>query len=179
MKELVAVLLAFLIILTGCNTVKVTKIDDENKTDGVKFSSEYKNVSKDNNYKYAVYENIKDMLKSGTGIIFLSHPDCKLCKIVAPILNDAVKEKEVKEINYYNFKDIKDNNTEEYQELLNIINDNVHGEEEVKEINAPTIIFVKDGIIKQSFSYNEELSDEKVKELFIGYIDEIYDNKSE
>ena len=165
MKKLVAVLLTFLIILTGCNTVKVTKVEDENNTDALKFNSEYKKVSKDNIYKYVIYDNLKETLTSGTGIIFLSYPRCSNCQLLAQSLNDIAKEKQVKEISYYNFKEIMDNNTEEYQELLDILKDNVED-----EIVAPTVIFVKDGVIIHTYtSFNEE-DEEAIKK----YIDEIY-----
>ena len=174
MKKLVAVLLTFLFILTGCNTVKVTKVEDDNKTDGFKFSSEYKTVAKNNNYKYAVYENVIDLLKNGTGIIFFSYPDCKVCEEVAPILNESATLKEVKEINYYNIKDIKSNNTKEYKELLQLLDNNLKEENGVKDLSVPSVIFVKDGNIKYLYEYDKTTSNDDIDDIFNKYIDEIY-----
>lgn len=147
MKKLVAVLLTFLLVLTGCSKVKVTKIKDDIKTDAIKFSSEYK-ITKNNVYEYATYGNIIDTLNDGTGIIYLGFPKCDLCKAVVPILNDVAKEKDIKSILYYNFKEIRSNNTNEYQELVVKLSDYVKSDEEgTKRITAPTIIFVNKGDI--------------------------------
>ena len=46
MKKLVALLLTFLILLTGCSTVEITKVEDDIKTDSIRFYREYKKVGK-------------------------------------------------------------------------------------------------------------------------------------
>ena len=49
---------------------------------------------------------------------------------------------------YYNFKDIRDNNTLEYQELVKILSDYIKTDDEGnKRVQAPTIIFVNQGTI--------------------------------
>lgn len=148
MKKLVALVLTFLLILTGCNTVEVTKVKDDIKTDSVRFHSDYDTMSKENLYEYATYDNVMDTLNKGTGIIYLGFPTCTLCKEVVPILNDVAKEKNVKSILYYNFKDIRDNNTEEYQALAKLLSDYIKLDDEGnKRISAPTIVFVNKGNI--------------------------------
>ena len=170
MKKLVAMVLTFLLILTGCSTVKVTKIKDDIKTDNLKFKSEYTKVEEDNLYEYTTYDNIIDTINSGTGIIYFGYPDCNLCKSIVPILNDAAIEKDIKTIMYYNFKEIKDNNTNEYQKLLKILSENI--DDEVTDIKAPTILFVKDGKISDIYSSDlniDELTDENISELHIKF----------
>ncbi len=148
MKKLVALVLTFLLILTGCNAVEVTKVEDDINTDAIKFKSEYKNVEKDNLYEYATYDNIIETIENGKGIIYLGFPTCALCQEITPLLNDVVKEKNVNKIMYYNFKDIRDNNTVEYQKLAKLLSDYIGEDEEGnKRITAPTIIFANDGKI--------------------------------
>lgn len=148
MKKLVVVILTFLLVLTGCSSVKVTKVEDDIKTDGIKFSEEYEKVSKNNIYEYATYGNVIDMLEEETGIIYLGFPSCSLCQEITPILNDVAKEKKLDSILYYNFKEIRANNTEEYQNLVSILSDYIKTDEEgLKRITAPTIIFVNNGNI--------------------------------
>ena len=148
MKKLVALLLTFLLVLTGCNTVEVTKVKDDNDTDAIKFHDEYSNVEKDNIYEYSTYDNVIDSIKKGTGIIYLGFPTCALCNEITPILNDVAKEKDIKEILYYNFKDIRDNNTLEYQELAKLLSDYIKTDDEGnKRVQAPTVIFVNKGTI--------------------------------
>ena len=148
MKKLVALVLTFLLILTGCSTVSVTKVKDDTKTDAIRFSSEYSTVKKDNVYKYSTYSNVMDTLKNKTGIIYLGFPSCTLCKEITPILNEVAKEKNIKEVLYYNFKDMRDNNTSEYQELADKLSDYIKTDDEGnKRIQAPTVIFVNKGNI--------------------------------
>ena len=145
MKKLVALVLTFLLILTGCSTVSVTKVKDDTKTDAIRFSSEYSTVKKDNVYKYSTYSNVMDTLKNKTGIIYLGFPSCALCKEITPILNEVAKEKDIKEVLYYNFKDMRDNNTTEYQELADKLSDYIKTDDDDdgnKRIQAPTVIFV-------------------------------------
>ena len=184
MKKLVAVILTFLLVLTGCSKVKVTKVKDDIKTDGIRFSEEYKTISNNNLFEYSTYNNIIEVLNNGTGIIYLGFPECTLCKEIVPIINDACKEKKVKTIMYYNFKEIRNSNTEEYQKLANILSDYIKVDEEgIKRITAPTIIFVNKGNISSvyigTYDSNEEeiIVEEKKEELknnFKSLIDKMY-----
>lgn len=185
MKKLVALLLTFLLIVTGCNTVEVTKVEDDNKTDAVRFHNDYNKVSKNNVYEYSTYDNVIDTIENGTGVIYLGFPSCVLCKEITPILNDAAKDKKLDKILYYNFKDIRDNNTDEYQKLEGILFDYIEAEDEekkVEKITAPTIIFVKEGNIKGIYigvinGKSEEIitEEEKVslKESFLSLIEKL------
>lgn len=170
MKKLVALLLTFLLIITGCNTVEVTKVKDDNDTDSIKFKDEYETVSNNNLYEYTTYNNIMETLKEGTGIIYLGFPSCALCKEITPILNEAAEEKEIESIQYYNFKDIRENDTEEYKVLLDLLSDYlIEDENKNKRLTAPTVIFVKDGEVKGNYigvinNKSEEIITEKEKE---------------
>lgn len=183
MKKLVAILLTFLLILTGCKSVEITKVEDDIKTDSIRFKSEYKTVSKDNLYEYATYTNIIDVINKKSGIIYLGFPSCTLCKEIVPILNDSAKEKNIDSILYYNFKEIRDNNTYEYQKLTDILSDYIKLDEEGKKrITAPTILFVNKGRIVGVYigtinSDSEEIltSEEKInlKNNFMSLIDKM------
>ena len=78
----------------------------------------------------------------------MGFPTCTLCKEIVPILNKAAIQKEIGSIQYYNFKEIRDNDTKEYQELASILSEYLKKDEEGKErITAPTVIFVNKGKI--------------------------------
>ena len=182
MKKLVAMVLTFLLILTGCSTVRVTKIDDDIKTDNLKFRKEYTAVGDNNLYEYTTYDNVVDLINDGTGIVYFGYPECNLCKDVVPILNNVAEEKEVKVIMYYNFKDIRDNNTDEYKRLLSILSE--YTNEDFKEIKAPTIMFIgKDGIKGMYVgSEAERISEEDetiIKNNFISLIDKMSEDVTE
>ncbi len=147
MKKLVALLLTFLLVLAGCNMVEVTKVEDDTKTDAIRFSKEYELNDNNNIYVYATYDNVMDTIESGSGIIYLGFPSCDLCTKIVPVLNKAAKEKNIDEILYYNFKDIRENNTDEYRKLTNVLSDYIKDDEEKSKIKAPTIVFVNNGNI--------------------------------
>lgn len=182
MKKLVALLLTFLLVLTGCKSVEVTKVKDDIKTDSVRFHNEYTEVSEDNLFEYATYDNVIDTIKKDTGIIYFGFPSCDLCGKVTPILNDTAKEKSVKEILYYNFKDIRNNKTKEYNELVELLSDYLKEDDEGnKRLSAPTIVFVNKGNIVGvyigSITSPEEIITEEekntLKETFLSLIDKM------
>lgn len=163
--------------------VEVTRVEDDIETDAIRFSKEYNLDDNENVYKYATYDNVMDTIKHGTGIIYLGFPNCALCKEVIPILNEVVKEKDIDEILYYNFKDIRENNTNEYIELVDLIAEYIKTDDEGnKRMQAPTIIFVNKGTIVGVYigvinSSSEELmtDDEKnnLMQNFSSLIDKI------
>ncbi len=183
MKKLVAVVLTFLLILTGCDTIEVTKVEDDVSTDSIRFKDEYSEVSKDNIYEYATYDNVIDTIENETGIIYLGFSSCTLCKEIVPVLDEAAKDKGVKRILYYDFKDIRDNNTQEYQDLAELLSDYINEDDEGnKRITAPTVIFVNKGNIVGVYigtinSDNEEIiTDEQknaLKDNFSNLIDKM------
>ena len=184
MKKLVALILTFLLVFTGCSKVKVTKVKDDIKTDGIKFSEEYKTVDKNNLFEYATYGNIVDILTDETGVIYLGFQSCNLCKEIVPIINEVAKNKKLEKISYYNFTEIRNNNTKEYQQLVDLLSDYLKEDEEgTKRITAPTVIFVNKGNIvgmyigKISSDAEEIITDEQKEELknnFSSLIDKMY-----
>ena len=188
MKKLVALLLTFLLVLAGCKSVEITRVDDDNNTDSIRFSKEYEMNNTNNLYKYSSYDNIIDTLNDKTGVIYLGFSSCDLCKKIVPVLNDAAKENKIKEILYYDFKDIRENNTKEYQELYNILRDYIStNDEELDKIKAPTVIFVNNGNITGIYigtidSDNEEIMNEedkkKLKNNFIGLFKKMKQEKT-
>ena len=188
MKKLVALLLTFLLVLTGCKSVEITRVDDDNNTDSIRFSKEYGMNNTNNLYKYSSYDNIIDTLNYKTGVIYLGFSSCDLCKKIVPVLNDAAKENKIKEILYYDFKDIRENNTKEYQELYNILKDYIStNDEELDKIKAPTVIFVTNGNITGIYigsidSDSEEIMNEedkkKLKNNFISLFKKMKQEKT-
>lgn len=162
MKKLVALLLTFLFILVGCSKPEVKKIENkEEKTDAIRFQNEYKKVSKNNIYEYETYDNIMEILDEKTGIIYLGFPSCDLCQEITPILNDAAKERKVDKISYYNFKSIRQNNTNEYIKLVDKLDLYLNNDEEgSKRLTAPFALFVRKGRIvglyKGALNSNQE-----------------------
>ncbi len=162
-------------------------------SDATKFYSEYGSVSdiKENNlYKYASKEQVLNILDHDTGVIYFGYSTCTWCKSMVSVLNDAASEAEVKEINYYDIKNDRDelvlneNNeiitekqgTAFYRELLKELDDvlspyllkDSEGKEvdtEEKRIYVPLVVFVKEGEAVFAHQNTIESQDDPMKKL--------------
>ena len=66
-----------------------------------RFASKYK-ISKVNPYERVTGEKAIDLLKKGTGILYIGFPECKWCKAYVKNIEDLTKEEKVNKIYYYN-----------------------------------------------------------------------------
>lgn len=178
MKDKIKIILLATTLVIGL----ICLIFNINSNDNKKFKFEYEilnnkdngygnkhleiNIKENNKIKYASYEEIKKILTEGSGVIYFGFPECPWCRnIINPLLN-ASEETEVKNIYYFNAVDIRDkkhldeNNTiitdnegtKEYEELVEILYDNLEEYEglndpTIKRLYFPTVVFVKDGKI--------------------------------
>lgn len=112
------------------------------------FSEEYTGVPVDNVFKIKTLKESLDVLESGTGVIFLGFPECPWCQAYAPMLNDLAKEYGISEIYYTNIKDERENDTENYKLMVDVLSDYLQEDEEGnKRIYVPETVFVIDGAI--------------------------------
>lgn len=123
------------------------------------------NILENNNVKYKNVNEIIDILKSGTGVIYFGFPECPWCRNLVPVLVNTLNEYTVP-FYYYNAYDIRDNKhldengnivvdkegTEEYYELVDVLKDYLGeysglNDSSIKRLYFPTIVFVKEGKI--------------------------------
>ncbi len=158
--------------------VSDTKFYDEYTSYNGKETSNGKNypevtIDKNNLYYYASEDDIKELLNNGTGVLYLGFPTCPWCRNIVSILNEAGRDYGIAKINYYDIKEIrssfsfdddnklvKTDGTELYNFLLAKL-DNFLTEYGIndkngklvdtgeKRIYAPTVVFVKNGDIKE------------------------------
>ena len=184
MKKILIVLFS-LCLLTACS---VKKIDNFKPTDdNIKFGKEY-NVSNHNPVKYLEIDEVLTFLKEGTGIIYFGFPECPWCHNVVPILLDALDERNIKEIYYFNPRAIRENNTHEYQALISLIGDYLYNDEnEQTRLYVPDTYFIVNGKIighnNDTSIMNEDMTPElyftdevktKLKTKFINLINKVY-----
>ncbi|MEG2232443.1 MAG: hypothetical protein RRY16_00485 [Bacilli bacterium] len=146
MKKNIIIISCVLIIAIGifyfCNSNK------EVKTDSQKFALEYKNVPDKNLFVYRNIDNIISILKGGTGIIYLGFPECPWCQAYVPILNEVAIESKLDKIFYFNIKEERAKNTDDYQLLVSLLAGQLYFNDEGKErIYVPDVIIVKNGKI--------------------------------
>lgn len=117
-------------------------------TDGKKFSEEYTQVDEDNIYVYRSIEEIINILENGTGIVYLGFPECPWCQRYVKYLNEVAQDMAVDKIFYYNIREDRANNTENYLKIVDILNEYLQYDEEGnKRIYVPSVIALKKGEI--------------------------------
>lgn len=137
----------FLVVIGVCLYTAYT--NKNTKTDAEKFKEEYETVAEDNLFVYKSEEEIIKILEGGTGVVFLGFPECKWCQAYAPLLDEAAKEAGLEKIYYYNIKDIRSENTENYQKIVSILKEQLLKDEEGNErVYVPDVTIVKQGEIK-------------------------------
>lgn len=191
---------------------------DSNKiSDAIKFKQEYEslnniinkngkneylkiNIDKNNPMVYKTSKEIVDILKNGTGIIYLGFSKCPWCRNAVPALIDVAKNTKTKEIYYLDIYDIRnelvlDDNkniitkkpgTTDYLDMVKLLNDYLKPydgleDESIKRIYAPTIVFVKDGkvlkihegTVESHTNAKESLTKDQYNELKQIYTDAI------
>ena len=159
-------------------------------------------IDKNNNFVYATFDEIKEIITKGDGVIYFGHPENPWCRLIVPVLIEAMENTDLDEIYYFDADDIRDikeldangkinilkEGTTEYYELVDLLKDYLPSyqglnDEAIKRIYFPTVIFVKDGQIVASDSsiLNEKenpytpLSDEEQR-LFVNKMIENINN---
>lgn len=141
-------IIAVIIVLGFLGLISFYYLNLTKVTDASKFKEEYSNVSEDNVFVYRTDKEIIDILKHGTGIIYLGFPECPWCQAYVSYLDEVAKETKIEKIYYLNILEIRKNNTREYQEIVSLLDNYLsYDEEGKKRIYVPAVVAVKEGEI--------------------------------
>lgn len=122
--------------------------EEKGMTDAVKFKQEYTQVADDNVFTYRSIDEIINILKNGTGIVYLGFPECPWCGRYVVYLNEVAKDKGIDKIYYYNILNDRKNNTDEYLEIVEILKDYLQYDAEGNlRVYVPSVIAVSKGEI--------------------------------
>ena len=109
----IVIVTIMVVVLSACNY----------ESDSLKFKKEYESlngtkignhkvknlsISKNNPIKYASYDEVIDVIKKGTGIIYLGYPECPWCRSAIPVLLEAASDYKIDTIYYINMHDERD-----------------------------------------------------------------------
>lgn len=123
-----------------------TKDFQTNVTDNVRFATEYKDISKNNVFKFVGEHEVMDILNGKSGIIFMGFPSNMWCHYYADYLNEVAISNNISEIYYYDFKRDRSLNNATYLSIVKKIKDYLNYDDVGNmDIQAPTIIIVKNG----------------------------------
>ena len=182
------IIIGAILLLVIVGTLFLTQRKDE-ETDAQKFAKEYTEVGEDNVFVYRDAEEIINMLKHGTGVVYLGFPECPWCQTYVKYLNEVANEVGVEKIYYYNILEDRTNNTEEYQEIVLLLKDVLQYDDEGNSrVYVPNVSFHINGEIigndcetskdTKGFSSPEEYwTNEEVTELkntLTEYMEEVY-----
>ena len=124
------------------------KKDDNKESGREKFKSEYTNVTSDNPFVYRSVDQIINILEKGTGVVYLGFPECPWCQAYVPYVEEVAKKVGIDKVYYFNIKEDRKNNTEEYQKIVKILDVYLPNDDEGnKRIYVPAIIIVQNGKI--------------------------------
>ena len=156
----------FLIFVVGGVAFYLLFVDDgvpnvdETKKDNYKFSVEYTKVPMDNVFVYKSETEIIDILENGSGIIYLGFPECPWCQSYVVYLNEVARDNGIENIYYLNIKEMRANNTENYQKIVALIDSLLSVDENGnKRIYVPQVVFVKKGEIIAGDNETSMISD--------------------
>lgn len=118
------------------------------QTDAQKFKKDYPVVADNNPFVLKTLADTIKQLESGTGAIYFGFPECPWCQKYVEYLDQVARQHNVK-ITYYNIRQIRADNTPEYQKIVNLLQN--HGLNTDKNgqprIFVPELVVVKDGKI--------------------------------
>lgn len=152
-KKIIALLGVIIVILIGVVIFLVVKNGKRDtvvneKSDAVKFAEEYTEIDDDNVFVYSDVDEIIDILESGTGVVYLGFPECKWCQRYVTYLNEVAKSRGIDKIYYYNIRQDRNDNSENYLKIVELIKDYLQVDDEGNpRIYVPAIIFMSDGKI--------------------------------
>lgn len=221
MSNMSKVKILLLVVLAISSSIFIYNIakdnnEKEEQTEALKFKEEYEvynntkdasgkeyvnvSIDKDNIMHYASFAELKELLTSGTGVIYFGFPECPWCRNAVPILVNASNSTGLDKIYYFNASNIRDEKyldddgnivtkkggTEEYYELVSLLDEVLLAydglnDESIKRLYFPMVVFVRDGkivgthidTVSTQTNPRVPLNDEQVKELTNIYVSNI------
>ena len=144
--QMIIYTIIFIICLVLCIIIGTKDYSKDKLSDNLRFSSIYDKVSEDNVYKFATATDVLSIINNGSGIILMGFPLNKWTNDYAYIINDVAKEKNIKEIYYYDFLDDRENKNGTYETIVNELSVyTITDDLGKKNIYAPTLMVVKEG----------------------------------
>ncbi len=114
--------------------------------DNVRFATEYKDISKNNLYKYVNESEALELLNGKTGILFMGFSSNIWSHYYAEYLNEMASLHHVEEIYYYDFYKDRELNNKTYKSIVTKLSAYLpFSDTKEQKVSAPTIVIVKEG----------------------------------
>ena len=165
MKKMILGVLS-LFLLTACTrgSGQVEMTPSTEPTNNV--MTDYEKVPEDNVFYTSDKDGVLKLLEHCTGVILLGFKECPWCQAYAPYLDEVSKEYDLRVL-YYDVLEDRKENTEFYQTLVNIMNeqgDDITGYDNDgnARIYVPLVIYVVKGEIVGYDSETSQLSTDDI-----------------
>lgn len=119
---------------------------DKNIIDAEKFAKEYTKLSSDNVFTYKSLKEVNKILEKGTGVVYLGFPECPWCQEYVKYVNEVAKKVDLDKVYYFNIREDRTNNTEDYQTTIKLLRDYLPTDEEGNpRVYVPLIAVIQNG----------------------------------
>lgn len=160
-------ILVVVVIVLGKNSGKFVP-------DNVRFGSEYTDVGENNIYVYATKSEVIEAFEADKAVVLFGFPECAWCQAYVKLLNEIAKEYGVQKILYYNIKEDRENKSDFYIQVTDMLKGNLYTDDEGEpRIYVPDVYFIKRGEI---IGHNNDTSTISGMELDEYYTDENTNN---
>jgi predicted bacteriocin transport accessory protein len=132
--------------------------NNKNVSDSERFAKEYPLAGSDNIFLYRNSSETADILEKGRGIVFIGFKECSWCQYYAVLLQDVAREMEIDKIYYCDIKKDRENNSENYKRIVNILSGRLQYDDEGQaRVYVPDVSIVSRGrIIARDFETSKE-----------------------
>ena len=145
--QMIIYLIIFVLLFSGF--IYFGNLDYESgASDSEKFSSEFKNVPKDNVFTYINSSEAYSKVRTDDTIILFGISYSGWVEKYATILNEVAKEVGITQIFYYDFDEDRTEQLGTYQSIVNYLDDFVlHLDDNTAELYGPTLLIKKGGVV--------------------------------
>ncbi len=112
------------------------------------FANEYPAVGADHVFTPVTGEQIVEILRSGSGVVYLGFNECGWCQAYVPILNQAAKQAGIEKIYYFDILADRREQSSIYHEILALLGNHLDKDEQnLPRVYVPDVSIVKNGQI--------------------------------
>jgi hypothetical protein len=136
------------IFIVSCTKRNQNEIIVTELSDAERFALEFPLVGNDNLFVYRTATETADILTNGRGIVFMGFKDCPWCHPYVVFLNNVAQEMGIEKIYYCDIREDRQNNTESYQRILEILANRLGYDDEGRQrVFVPDLTIVSRGRI--------------------------------
>ena len=128
------------------------------------FREDYPRVVENHVFREASAKQTIDRLENGTGIVFLGFKECPWCQFMVDFVDKAAKAEGVNKVMYFNIRQDRADNTEDYRKIISLIENHLAKDDEGNpRVYVPHVLAVKNGVIVDSYR-GEDMDQEAAKD---------------